>query len=113
MQVIKRMVLLRKRPEITVAEFEAHWCGAHADLVQKLPKLRGFRVNLVESWTPQECAWDGIGEVWFDDVADVTSAYETEPLARALAEDRARFATTDGQVCLVREVTIVSPPDGP
>jgi uncharacterized protein (TIGR02118 family) len=107
--VIKRVVLLRKRPEITIAEFEAHWCGPHADLVQQLPNLRGFRVNLVESWAPEECAWDGIGEVWFDDAADVKAAYESEPLARALAEDRARFATRDGQVGLAREVTIVPP----
>jgi uncharacterized protein (TIGR02118 family) len=110
MEMIKRMVFLRRRPDLSFAEFEAHWVSRHADIARELPNLRGLRLNLVESWLPAETAWDGIGEVWFEDMTQVKAAYEAEPLARALAEDRAQFATMESQVCFVREVTIVAPP---
>jgi uncharacterized protein (TIGR02118 family) len=107
--LIKRIVFLRKRPDLSDADFAAYWSGSHAELVLQLPNIRGLRINIVESWSPQEARWDGIGEVWFDDVSALQEAYEREPFRSALADDRAAFAIADRQVCLVREQTILAP----
>jgi hypothetical protein len=65
---------------------------------------------VVEQWSPQEAAWDGVGELWFDSVADVEYAFSSEPSKSLLTEDRKTFMG-EMQWCFVREHTALEPPE--
>ena len=107
--MIKRVSLVRRKAELSREAFLDHWMGVHAQIVRKLPRLRGLRFGVVEQWFPGEAAWDGVGELWFDNVADAERAFSSEPVASMLAEDRKRlFGET--QWCFVQEHTVISPP---
>jgi uncharacterized protein (TIGR02118 family) len=107
--MIKRVSLVRRKPDWTHEAFVAHWMGPHAAIVRQLPGLRGLRFGVVQRWSPDAAAWDGVGEVWFDSVADAERAFVTEPFRSQLVADRALFLG-EGQWCFVEEHTVVEPP---
>jgi uncharacterized protein (TIGR02118 family) len=109
--MIKRVSFLRRKQGISREEFFAHWTGPHADIVRQLPGVRGLRFGMVESWTPEEAAWDGVGEVWFDSIEAAEQAFRTEPYISMLVEDRKKFMG-EAQSCFVTEKTVVAPPEG-
>lgn len=109
--MIKRVSLIRRKPGMTREEFLAHWTGPHADIVRQMPGVKGLRFGKVQSWNPEDAAWDGVGEVWFDSVEDAAKAFATEPYASQLVEDRKKFMG-EAQSCFVVEHTVVTPPEG-
>ena len=109
--MIKRISFLRRKQGMTPEAFYAHWTGPHADIVRQLPGLRGLRFGRVKSWTPEEAAWDGVGEVWFDSIEAAHEAFASEPCHSLLVADRKLFIG-EAQSCFVEEQTVVQPPDG-
>ena len=109
--MIKRVSLVRRLPELSHDEFIAHWSGPHIEIVRDLPGLRGLRLGAVVSWMPEDAAWDGIGELWFDSRDAAERAFATEPFASKLAADRKLFLA-EVQIAFVEELTVVPPPAG-
>ena len=107
--MIKRVSLVRHKPDWTHEAFIAHWMGPHAEIVKQLPGLRGLRFGDTQRWTPEGAAWDGIGELWFDSIEAAEKAFATEPHASRLKADRAHFLG-EGQAAFVAEYTAVPPP---
>jgi len=107
--MIKRISLVRRKPELSREAFLDHWMGPHANIVRQLPGVRGLRFGVVEEWTPREFAWDGVGEVWFDSVEAARAAFAAEPLHSLLAEDR-KLLFGETQSCFVVEHTAIAPP---
>src|SRR5579862_1120421 len=107
--MIKRISLVRRKVGMTQEEFVSHWLGAHADIIRKLPGLRGLRFGVVKSWSPGAPSWDGIGEIWFNSSEDAERAFAAEPYRSLLAVDRAKFVS-EVQWCFVEERTAVQPP---
>ncbi len=109
--MIKRVSFLRRKEGMDREAFFAHWTGPHAEIVRQLPGLRGLRFGRVRSWTPEEAAWDGVGEVWFDSIEAAHEAFATEPYLSMLIADRKLFIG-EAQSCFVEEQTVVAPPGG-
>ena len=107
--MIKRISLVRRKEGMSRDAFIAHWMGAHAKIVRQLPGLRGLRFGVVHRWSPQDSAWDGVGELWFDSIALAEQALSTEPYRSQLIEDRNEFVG-EVQSCFVEEHTVVNPP---
>ena len=107
--MIKRVSLVRRHADLSPEAFRARWLGAHADIVRQLPGLRGLRFGLVEQWSPEEAAWDGVGEVWFDSIEAAEAAFAAEPYRSQLIEDR-KTLFSEAQSCFVTEHTAVRPP---
>ena len=108
--MIRRVSFLKRKPGLTTDEFLARWMGSHAELVAQLPGLRGWRFTHVDRSAP-EAAWDGLGEQWFDSIADCDRAFSTEPLRTALFADREQ-CIGESQACIVEEVPGFTPPWG-
>jgi uncharacterized protein (TIGR02118 family) len=106
--MIKRVSLLRRKPDLTEEQFFKHWTGPHADIVRQMPGIRGLRFGRVMRWNPEEARWDGIGEVWFDSIDAALTAFATEPFASMLAADRPKFIG-EAQSCFVEEHTKIAP----
>ncbi|MGE0257036.1 MAG: EthD family reductase [Alphaproteobacteria bacterium] len=90
--MIKRVVMIRRRPGMAVADFQAYWLGEHPRLVTRLPGL----VRYVQSHTlpgvyrHRQPLWDGIVEVWFAS-AEARRALRGTPELAAVEADEARF----------------------
>lgn len=106
--MIKRVSLVKRKEGMSVEDFQAHWMGRHMEIVRQMKNLRGLRFNpVVEAGPDRE--WDGIGELWFDSIADARAAFESEPIKGLLSQDRPTFLGGN-QVYFVTERTIIPPP---
>jgi uncharacterized protein (TIGR02118 family) len=63
----KLMAALKRRADLTRADFKHWWLDKHAPFVVEFPELRRYQVNLVEDGP--EAFVDGIAEVCFADLA--------------------------------------------
>ena len=95
--MIVRMGLLQKKPGLSAAEFRAHWRDVHGSLAAKLPGLRRYHQNHVVdrqqrgiTYARGSYDFDGISELWFDDLPSMQRAFSSE-LVPELAADEATF----------------------
>lgn len=79
--MFKAAILLKRRPEVSAAEFADWWLGRHSKLARELADVRRVVFNLVE-----DGPYDGISELWFDNKEAMERAYATEH-GRAVAAD--------------------------
>lgn len=81
--LLKRMSLLRRRPEVSPEVFLHEWREEHARLVRRVQGVRGYRQDLVTGREVPKghpvgyegLPVDGIVELWFDDVAAIDAAF--------------------------------------
>ncbi len=88
----KRLGILRKREDISHAQFVQHWTTTHATLCKALPGLRRYSVNLVDRERFPKFGCDGFSELWFDSEDDLTAAF-TSAEGRVLLADLPNFTS--------------------
>jgi uncharacterized protein (TIGR02118 family) len=89
--MIKVMLLLHRRSDVSPETFRQHWYGEHRALVERLPGLRKLVFNEVlpaPDGAPSAC--DGIAEDWFDTLEAMQAAMAS-PEGQAVAADSAAF----------------------
>ena len=106
--MIRRVSFIRRRDGQTREEFEAIWTGEHAAIVRQVPGIRGIRFSMVDRLVPADTGWDGVGETWFDTIADADRAFATEPFAGQLAVNRPQFIGS-AHSCYIEERDPVPP----
>ncbi len=82
-QALKRMSFLRRRSDVSPEKFAREWQVRHAELVQTLPGVLGYRQNLVthrESPKGNVVQYDalpidGIVELWFESPESLNAAF--------------------------------------
>ncbi len=105
--MIKLVYVLRRRPEMTREEFQTYWRETHGPLIQKLAdKLSVRRYVQVHTGYPEFSLgedpirgemgepYDGVAELWFDDVDSLVTAMsspEGQEAAQLASEDEAKF----------------------
>jgi uncharacterized protein (TIGR02118 family) len=74
--MLKLMVVLYRRPGMTVQEFGRYLAEVHGPIVRKLPGLRKYVQNYVTAdGRRKHPGWDAIVEVYFDDWAAMEAAW--------------------------------------
>lgn len=81
--LIKRMSLLKRRPDVSAEQFRNEWQDIHAQLVKRLPQVKGYTQNLVVGRSVDggartayaDLPVDGIVELWFDDTASMNEMF--------------------------------------
>lgn len=103
--MLKLTYCLRRRPDMTVDEFQRYWREVHAPLVAERAEVLGIRRYVqVHTVHPEVNAglrkrndgspepFDGVAELWFDDLSAMTS---DDPAAvrasRELLDDERNF----------------------
>jgi hypothetical protein len=101
--MIKTSYVLRRKPGMTLEEFQKYWLEQHGPLVQKLaPKIGMVRYIQVHAPPPGPPRpdpvrgemlepFDGIAEFWIDPSKATGTDDERREIARTLAEDEAKF----------------------
>jgi len=94
--MIVRMGLLRKKAGLDSA-FRSHWRNSHGPLAARLPGLRRYHQNHVVdrqqrgiSYARGAWDFDGISELWFDDLPSMQRAFSTD-LVSELGADESTF----------------------
>jgi len=74
--MVKIVLLLYRRPDLSADEFRRHWHARHRPLLERLPGLRRLVLNDVlpgPAGAPGAC--DGIAEDWFDSPDAMQAAF--------------------------------------
>ena len=56
-------------------EFAKYWLEKHAPLAKKMPGLRKYLVNVVRRPPNREPDYNGVVELWFDDIDSMKKAF--------------------------------------
>ena len=92
--MIKLIVAVRKRADMTVEAFQKHWREQHAELVRNCPATAKYVRKYVQCHTlPDEyasgsAAFDGTAELWFDSVADKEAFFNDPDYQRDVQSGR-------------------------
>jgi uncharacterized protein (TIGR02118 family) len=90
--MIKLVYCISRRPGMTLEEFSRYWREVHGPIGRRIPGLR----RLVQShrvrhpWEMPASVFDGMAELWFDDMAALESARRSSEW-RASSADEANF----------------------
>ena len=106
--MLKFMVVIYRRPELTPAEFRRHLEEVHGPLVKNLPGIRKYIQNYVCSDAKRKApGWDAIVEVYFDSWDAMEAAWAT-PQGAASDADLPAFADLSRTTwSVVEEVTLL------
>ncbi|HEY8120105.1 MAG TPA: EthD family reductase [Myxococcota bacterium] len=110
--MVKLVAFFRRKPGVSVEEFQRHWRTRHAELVVRQAGLRRYVQNhtLPSGYRRGEPDYDGVAEAWFDGV-DAMRALAPSAEYRAVREDEARFIDAASMgVVLSEEVAILDRP---
>ena len=111
--MIKLIVAVRKRKDMSVEEFQAHWRNRHAELVKSSPATQKYVRKYVQCHTlpdqyeQSDVAFDGTAELWFDSVSDKDAFFSDPDYLRDVQPDEARFADMSETVFCVTEEELV------
>jgi len=106
--MLKVMVVIYRRPELTPEQFRRHLQEIHGPLVKNLPGLRKYVQNLVYSDPKRKPpGWDAVVELYFDDWSSMEAAWAS-PQGSASDADLPAFADlTRTTWSAVDEITVL------
>ncbi len=110
--MIKLIALLKRKPELTKQHFADRWLNEHLKLSTKMPGVRGYRVNIAIDHQPDgtgiEPIYDGTAELWWDNVAAMEAAFNSEQ-GKIAGEDADQFAEVRIHIYTEEHIAIPGP----
>ena len=107
--MIKVLVAIHKKPGMSREEFNRYWREVHAPLAEGMPGLRRYIINpAIEVSSRGEPPFDGLAELWFDDVGAMEAAFAS-PAGQETSADVAEFAQPDKMLFVVAEEIAIVP----
>lgn len=100
--MVKMVVLMVRTESLTHEEFATYWEEEHAPLVDDLPNVQRYTTSLPTD--PEQSAYDGIAELYFENMGALGEAFESEA-GEALLEDAAEFSDQEAGEVLYMEET--------
>lgn len=101
--MIKMVNLLVRDEDVSHEEFVERWEGPHADIARELPGLRKYATSVPVD--PERSEYDGIVELYFDDMGALGEAFDSETGKRVQA-DAAEFTDVERGPILYVEETV-------
>jgi uncharacterized protein (TIGR02118 family) len=110
---VKGLFLVKRKPGMSVAEFQEYWRTKHAPLVPRTPHLlRYVQCHVLpetyDSDTPP--AYDGVAELWWPDLAKFQESWASPELQVEQLNDARNFVDGKTSVALLaEEVRVIWP----
>ena len=90
--MIKMIALVKKRSDLSHAEFERYWLAEHTTLSAVIGMRRyTINVRIPDPPTPSTAGYDGTAEIWWDDFETMRRCMAS-PEGVLAARDTANFA---------------------
>lgn len=115
--MIKTAAFFKRTPGISVEAFADYWLNTHAGIVVRMPGIRRYVQShtLRSGYRKGEPVYDGVAELWFDDMAAVRAMSNTPEYA-AVKADEPNFIDPATIDTIITEEHIIKdgpiPPDG-
>ena len=110
---VKALFLLKRKPGLSVAEFQAHWRTVHAPIVPRTPELRRYVQCHVapETYDTAPPAFDGVAELSWADMAAFEKGWQSDEMQiEQIQGDVPNFIDLKNSVgLLVEEIRIIWP----
>ena len=102
--MVKVLTFLKRKPGMSVEDFQRYWLTRHPAVVVRLPGVRRYVQShaLPSSYRKGEPAYDGIAEVWADDT-NALRAMTRSPENASVQADEAQFIDRDRMGVIVTE----------
>jgi len=110
---VKGLFLVKRKPGLSVAEFQDYWRTRHAPLVPRTPHLRRYvqchvLPETYETETPP--AYDGVAELWWPDLETFKQSWASPELQVEQLNDVRNFVDAKGSTALLaEEVRVIWP----
>ncbi|MGP1676475.1 MAG: EthD domain-containing protein [Burkholderiales bacterium] len=106
--MFKVIALLKRRPGMSVEDFQHYWRYKHGPLVAGRAQVRRHVQShaLLQGYQKGELLFDGIGETWFDS-AQVYAAYRQDPATSFILADQAKFVDRSRTVVMPVDVHVI------
>lgn len=85
--MIKTVTMLTRRSDLSPEEFQQHWRQVHGPLVLKLPGVRRYVQSRPATIPGHNPPFDGIAEVWYDDLESLRRAAASQACRDLLADE--------------------------
>ncbi len=102
--MLKLDILVRRRPDLSHEQFLAHWRDVHGPLFSSQPevkrRIRRYLQSRIVDDKPEGFPisdFDGIAQLWFDDVAGFQAFFASQNYKDVIKPDEERF--TDPKRC--------------
>lgn len=111
--MIKLIVAVKRRADMSPEEFQRHWREVHGPLIREAAVSKRYVHRyiqchtLLESYADGEPAFDGTAELWFDSVADQQAFFSDPEYLARIHPDESNFADLERcQFFLTQEETV-------
>jgi uncharacterized protein (TIGR02118 family) len=110
--MIKVSILLKRKPEMSPADFHRYWKDVHGPMVLGVPELMRYVRKYVQchaiaeifSDTPGVTSqFDGIAELWGDSIDDIKRALAEPKYLEVIRRDEEKFLDLANCVFMVTE----------
>ncbi|HEY1850989.1 MAG TPA: EthD domain-containing protein [Candidatus Binataceae bacterium] len=87
--MIKIISTVCRKPGMSLDDFTAYWRTTHADAVKRVSGIRRYvqSQTIASGYRKGQPPYDGIAEIWYDDIATARRAAATPEAAEALKDD--------------------------
>jgi uncharacterized protein (TIGR02118 family) len=102
--MVKLVYCIRKRADMDDSEFARYWREVHGPIGTRIPGLRRLVQShaVVVSGDARRADFDGVAELWFDDIESFLAARRS-PEWRASTDDERNFIDPAGGAYVVTE----------
>jgi uncharacterized protein (TIGR02118 family) len=78
--MIKLIAFLKRKPGISMEEFQRRWVEEHTKISARIPGVRGYRINIATQRqdTKEPKPFDGTAEMWWDSIEEMEAAFATD-----------------------------------
>ena len=87
--MVKIIAFLKRKPGMSVEDFQAYWRTTHAGIVMQMPNLRRYVQShtLLSGYRKGEPIYDGIAELWFENTDAMRALAPTKEYAAVMADE--------------------------
>jgi uncharacterized protein (TIGR02118 family) len=107
--MVKLIYTITRKAGLSVEEFQRHWRDVHGPIAAKMPGCRRYVQShvLPELYNrEQQPPYDGVAELWFDDLETMEAAFYS-PAAKDSRADELLFLDHSKSFLIITEEKIV------
>ena len=107
--MIKVIVMVKRNPSLSSAEFHRHWRKVHARLVADTPSVARHIVRYEQNhrteddYARSEVDFDGVAIAWYRTREDMEAVFAEPEYQAKVAPDEARLSDVERNVWIVTE----------
>jgi uncharacterized protein (TIGR02118 family) len=109
-QLVKGLFLVKRKPGMSVAEFQDYWRNKHAPLVPRTPHLiRYVQCHVLPETYDSEFppAFDGVAELWWPDLAKFKESWASQEMQVEQLTDAKAFVGDETRAFLAQENRVI------